>query len=77
MCVCVCIRLKGSVTKIEKTRSEGTELGVGPGRIFWIVVRDDRSEGAGANGRHTAVGMISGFHHICQHLLMAVCPSSV
>jgi len=52
-------------------------LGVVTGRFFRIVVRDGRSEGAGVNGRRTAVGMVSGFHRICQHLLMTVCPSSV
>jgi hypothetical protein len=76
VCVCVCTPLK-SVTTIEKIGSGGTELGVGPGRLFWIEVRDGRREGAGANGRRTAVEMVSGFYRICQHFLMAVCPSIV
>jgi len=77
VCVCACTPRRISHNNKKKTKNEGTELDVVPGRLFWIVVRDGRSEDAGANGRRTAVGMVSGFHRICQHLLMAVCPSSV
>jgi len=76
-CACVRVRQERSVTTVEKNQEVRARNWVLYQEDFWIVVRDGRSEGARANGRRTAVGMVSGFHRICQHLLMAVFPSSV